>query len=60
MADVKIDENLCTGYGLCAASCPDVFEVGADNKAHAKQTDNPNCDLNQAASECPVDAIKVE
>ena len=60
MAKVTVDESLCTGCGLCAASCPEVFEVGEDNKAHVKSENPGNCDLNQVASECPVDAIKVE
>ena len=60
MAKVTVDESLCTGCGLCAASCPEVFEVGEDNKAHLKSENPGNCDLNQVASECPVDEIKVE
>lgn len=60
MAKVTIDESLCTGCGLCAASCPDVFEVGDDNKAHVKSYKSGDCDLEQVASECPVEAIKVE
>lgn len=59
MAKVTIDEALCTGCGLCAANCPDVFEMKDDNKARIKGADG-DCDLNQAASECPVEAIKVE
>ena len=60
MAKVTVDESLCTGCGLCAASCPEVFEVGEDHKAHVKSENPGNCDLNQVASECPVDVIKVE
>ena len=60
MAKVVVDEVLCTGCGLCAANCPDVFEMKDDSKAHIKSAESPNCDLNQVASECPVEAIKVE
>jgi len=60
MAKVVIDEALCTGCGLCSANCPEVFEIGDDNKAHVKAESSANCDLNQVASECPLDAIKVE
>lgn len=60
MVKVTIDETLCTGCGLCAASCPDVFEVGEDNLAHVKSVKSCDCDLGQVASECPVEAILVE
>lgn len=60
MAKITIDESLCTGCGLCAASCPDVFEVGSDNIAVVKSTKPCDCDLEQVASECPVAAITVE
>ncbi len=60
MAKITVDEALCTGCGLCAASCPEVFEIGSDNVAHIKSQDAGSCDINQVASECPVEAIKVE
>ena len=60
MAKVTVDEAACTGCGLCAANCPDVFEITDDNKAIVKNQESSNCDLNQVASECPVNAIKVE
>jgi len=60
MANVTIDEALCTGCGLCAANCPDVFEMTDDNKAKVISTESSSCDISQTASECPVDAIKVE
>ena len=60
MAKVTVDEETCTGCGLCAASCPEVFEINDDNKAIIKSDSGPGCDLNQVASECPVEAIKVE
>ncbi len=59
MAKVTIDETLCTGCGLCAASCSEVFEIGEDNLAHVKSTKPCDCDLQQVASECPVEAIAV-
>jgi len=59
MAKVTIDASLCTGCGLCASVCPEVFEVGDDNLARIKN-EAGNCDLNDVASQCPVEAIKVE
>ena len=60
MAKVTVDGVACTGCGLCAANCPDVFEMTDDNKAIVKNQESPNCDIKQVASECPVEAIKVE
>jgi len=59
MANFKIDESLCTGCGLCAATCPEVFEVEDDNKAHVKSTGACDRDPNEVAGECPVNAITV-
>lgn len=58
---VTIDKDLCTGCGLCASSCPDVYEM-QDNVAVVKA--QPSADqadaAKQAAQDCPVEAIKVE
>ena len=58
--NVSIDESLCTGCGLCADSCPEVFEVNDDNMAKIKSSECASHDLNQVAADCPVEAIKVE
>lgn len=59
---VSIDDDLCTGCGACTDDVPDVFEMG-DEVAEVKQPDVP-ADLedavNQAAEDCPVEAIIVE
>ena len=60
MAKIVVDEAACTGCGLCVSSCPDVFEIKDDNKAHVKTQECSSCDMNQVAAECPVEAIKVE
>ena len=57
-----VDEDLCTGCGLCADSCPDVFEMRED-KAVVKADPIPDGGVDcskEAASNCPVEAIKVE
>lgn len=59
MAKVTVDASLCTGCGLCASVCPEVFEIGDDNIAHIKNQESGDCDLNDVASQCPVEAIKV-
>ncbi|MFA5645258.1 MAG: ferredoxin [Candidatus Ratteibacteria bacterium] len=59
---VKIDDSLCTGCGLCADTCPEVFEMG-DTIALVKLDPIP-ADLEDqardAAENCPVEAIIVE
>ncbi len=60
MAKVTVDASLCTGCGLCSSICPEVFEVRDDNIAYIKNQKSGNCDLNDVASQCPVEAIKVE
>ncbi len=59
MAKITIDDSLCTGCGLCASSCPEVFEVGDDNLAHVIASKCASHDLKEIAEECPVNAITV-
>ena len=60
MPKVTIDETLCTGCGLCASVCPDAFEVADDNVARVKGDSCAGQDINEVASQCPVEAIKVD
>ena len=59
---VTVDEETCIGCGLCAETCPEVFEL-KDDKAIATMEDVPEelaDSCREAADECPVEAIKVE
>ncbi len=38
---VWIDQDLCTGDGLCAEICPDIFEMHDDGLAYVKEVDWP-------------------
>ena len=58
---VKIEDS-CTACGLCSDTCPDVFELG-DEIAEVKVDEVPaefEEAVQQAADECPVEAIIIE
>ena len=59
---VRVDENLCTGCGLCADICPEVFEMGDD--VSTVKVDSVPSELEEkvreAAESCPVEAIIIE
>jgi ferredoxin len=57
-----VDEETCIGCGLCAETCPEMFEM-VDEKARAKMDEVPDefaetC--REAAEDCPVEAILIE
>jgi ferredoxin len=71
---VWVDQDLCTGDGLCVQYAPDVFEFDVDGLAYVKdstgelllkpgsRTDVPDhlrLDVIDAAKECPGDCIHV-
>ena len=55
-------EDTCTACGLCVDTCPDIFEMGEDmaqvtvDQVPAEFEDA----VQQAADECPVEAIVIE
>ena len=57
-----VDEETCIGCGLCAETCPEVFEMD-DDMARVKVDEVPE-DLagtcREAAENCPVEAIQIE
>ena len=60
MANITIDKELCTGCGLCASLCPEAFEMNdADSIVKVKGDSCQDQDINEIASQCPVEAIKV-
>ena len=58
-----IDEDACTGCGLCEETCPEVFKLNDDQIATAIVDEIPADALEsaeEAAENCPVEAIKLE
>ncbi len=57
---IRIDEDACTGCGVCESMCPDVFEV-VEGKAKVKDPEGCNgCDCKEVADSCPAGAIIIE
>lgn len=55
---IKVDQDLCTGCGLCEQLCPDVFELGDDGYAHVTKGADENLPcVDEAVDQCPVGAI---
>ena len=72
---VWIDQDLCTGDGLCVQYAPEVFEFDIDGLAYVKGADgelrtdpgthvsvpeNLRLDVIDSAKECPGDCIHVQ
>ena len=78
MADelrVWVDQDLCTGDGLCVQYAPEVFEFDVDGLAYVKEGDGElrtskgarahvpshlRLEVIDAAKECPGDCIHVD
>jgi len=58
---VRIEDS-CTACGLCVDTCPEVFQMGADYAEVIVDTVPAEFEdsVQQAADECPVEAIIVE
>jgi ferredoxin len=58
---VYVDEDLCTGCGICEEMCPEVFEVGDDDISRIiSEEECEEHDVKDVAAECPSEAIIVE
>jgi ferredoxin len=58
-----VDQETCTGCGLCPETCPEVFELNDSGIAFAKvDTVPPDVEdtCREAADGCPVEAITIE
>ena len=57
-----VDEDTCTGCGVCTETCPEVFELVDDlAKVIADPVpEDAEDSCRQAADDCPVDAISIQ
>jgi ferredoxin len=55
-------EDTCTACELCIDTCPEVFEMGPDTAQVIVDEVPAECEdaVQQAADECPVEAIVIE
>ncbi|MPZ24962.1 MAG: ferredoxin [Micromonosporaceae bacterium] len=60
---VKADRDLCKGYGNCAMTDPDVFDVDGDGTVLVLRESVPEADRSRveaAVRSCPVSALSVQ
>ncbi len=59
---VSVDENLCTGCGMCVDICPEVFEIpeAISIVKTTEITEEIADKVKEAAESCPVEAIIIE
>ncbi len=57
----KVDEETCTGCGVCVDTCPEVFELVDDLAKVIAQPVPSEAEetCRQAAEDCPVEAISL-
>lgn len=59
---IEIDKQACIGCGVCAATCPDFFEMSSDGKSNLKdgkaEVEYLACSK-EAAESCPANAIHI-
>jgi len=59
---VRVDTEICAGFGVCLGLCPDVFELHDDGYAIVLVGDVPpefEDVVREAVSQCPANAISI-
>lgn len=60
---VRVNTDLCAGFGICLGIAPDVFALHDDGYAVVLVSDVPPDQedaVRRAASQCPAQAISIE
>ncbi|MEI6254571.1 MAG: ferredoxin [Mycobacteriaceae bacterium] len=60
---VVVDRSKCSSIGLCEATAPDIFEIGADGSLTILIDDigeDRRTDLEQACENCPTQALSIQ
>ena len=61
MAKPVVDDAACEGCGSCVELCPEVFQLGDDEKAHVIGPDKcSTCNCQEAVDLCPTQCITME
>ena len=56
-----VDQEECTGCGLCEEICPEVFQMNEDNVSEVYDADGASEDkIQEAIDDCPVECIHWE
>ncbi len=59
---VRVDTDLCAGFGVCVGLCPEVFEIHDDGYAVVLVSEVPpefEEAVDMAVSRCPAHAISI-
>ena len=59
---VRVDTEICAGFGICVGICPEVFELHDDGYAKVLVSEVPpelEDMVRRAASQCPAQAISL-
>jgi ferredoxin len=60
---ISVDNEKCTGHGICESLAEDVFEVGEDGLVHLlapAPSDEQRDAVREAVEQCPAQALALQ